>query len=280
MSEQPVVLAVTSDQQAGSTTALAPPEGVRLDDGGRYEPSELNVAIWRCWESYWSRVDHLRTQYQAKLYCLFNGDLIEGRHHQSLQLIGAGHKEVQAYVIDRIFSVPQALKPDRLFVVRGTAPTHVGPLAEGEESLAREWGAERTPITRRWSWWNLYIDIHGLLIHAKHHPGTRGKLPWTRQQAYDRLAFLIWNEHNLAKRRPPDLAFRAHIHHWGRSNPDSCPTQVIVTPSWQAPTEYVHRIGVEDFAPFGGAIVVIQPDGTFTIERKTFAPAEDPVWTE
>ena len=109
---RPTVLAVTSDHHANSTVSMCPPEGVRLPDGGEYHPSKANRWLWQCWEDYWREVGALVKAHGADLVCVFNGDAVEGEHHRNTQVI-SHNPETQAYVSDRIFGVPLALKPSR-----------------------------------------------------------------------------------------------------------------------------------------------------------------------
>ena len=42
-------LVVVSDLHAGCRVGLCPPDGARMDDGGRYRPSRLQRKMWRMW---------------------------------------------------------------------------------------------------------------------------------------------------------------------------------------------------------------------------------------
>ena len=73
-----VVIAVVSDIHAGSAVALAPPT-VPLDDGGIYRASKAQCWLWDNWQDYWRQVDAARQREDAELYCVFNGDLVDGQ---------------------------------------------------------------------------------------------------------------------------------------------------------------------------------------------------------
>lgn len=277
MAPRPVLLAVSSDQHAGSALAICPPEGVRLDEGGRYTPSQLNLWLWERWNEAWAEVAKLRRRHKAKLHIVFNGDLLEGRHHQTLQLIGGGHAEAQDYVIERVYSVPRRLKPDSLIVVRGTS-AHVGPSAEREESLARRWHATKDPSTGKWSWWQVGLDIHGVFVHIKHHPpGAGARVPWTEEGYYSRMAHSIWMVYAKAGLRPPDVAFRAHLHRHVDTGPLST-TRLIITPGWQGRTEWVERLGSEQAPSFGLSSLLVFPGGRYEVYHHIYqAPEPVPV---
>ncbi len=146
---RPVIVAVTSDHHTGSTLGLCPPEGVRLDDDGKYTPSKAQLWLWACWADYWTLVRTMRDRHKAELRCVYNGDLSEGDHHGTSQIISR-NPEPAAYISERVFSIPGDLKPERQFVVRGTE-AHVGPSGATEEAWARRMKAEKNPETKT-SW--------------------------------------------------------------------------------------------------------------------------------
>jgi hypothetical protein len=264
---RPIVLAITSDIHVNSTLAMCPSEGVTLDDGGTYLPSRLQRAIWDRWEDFWKKVRAAAVG--ADLWVGYNGDLVEGVHHNTTQIVTA-HPESQAYLTERVFGVPRSLNPARTYIVRGTE-AHVGPSGASEEAFARSLKAEQTP-DGRWSWWHLRLKPHGCLIDLQHHPSTRGSLPWTSQAATQRLAFRIWAEHALRGLEFPRLAIRSHTHVWRDSGSDGCPTRAIITPSWQAKTAHAHKVAADSIADIGGLIVTVMPDATYTVATHLYPP--------
>lgn len=265
---RPTVLAVTSDHHANSTVSMCPPEGVRLPDGGEYHPSKANRWLWQCWEDYWREVGALVKAHGADLVCVFNGDAVEGEHHRNTQVI-SHNPETQAYVSDRIFGVPLALKPSRTFIVRGTE-AHVGPSGASEEALGRHLKAERDPETEAWSWWRLRLRLHGLLFDFQHH-GRQGGRPWTMHGAVGNLAAHIAVEHVWAEEEVPHFAFRSHRHVFGDSGVRSKP-RTIQTPAWQLKTGYAHKVAAESIADIGGVIVLLHPDRAPDVRPVLFRP--------
>jgi len=273
LAARPVVLAITSDQHVNSTVGLCPGEGVRLDDGGRYEPHKAQIWLWERWLSFWHDVDQLRRRHKAKLVTVYNGDAVDGDHHQTSQIVSR-NMEVQGYMVSRVFSIPRDLKPDTAYMVRGTE-THVGPSGASEESLARHLQCERDPVTETWSTWHLRLHVHGRLIDCQHH-GRTGTRPWTKQNALSALACQIWMEHRLADERHPDLAIRSHRHVHGDSF-DAFPTRLIQTPAWQLKTAFAHKVAAESIADVGGVIVVVYPDGQYEVIPKLYRPDRPPI---
>lgn len=273
---RPVLLAIVSDVHCGSTLASCPPEGVRLDEGGKYLPSRVQSWIWDAWEDYWGRIADLRKQAKADLWVVLNGDSFEGAHHGTTQIVSA-NPEVQAYLAQRTFGVPRDLKPAHTFIVRGTE-AHVGPSGATEEAFARSIKAEQDGDSKRWSWWHLRLNIFDIRFDFQHHPSMIGNLPWTRPQATQRLAFRIWTEHKLREYDAPHYAFRSHRHVFSDSG-DAYPVRAIITPGWQAKTAFAHKVAADSIADIGGCSVLIEPNGQHEF-RKTLYPVSLPAeWT-
>lgn len=268
-SRSTVLLAVVSDQHAGSTTAVCPSEGVRLDDGGTYNPSKPQLWLWEKWTEFWAEVQGIHRERKAKLWVAINGDALEGDHHGTAQIISR-NPDAQAYVSSRVFGLVKDAKPDRLFMIRGTE-AHVGSSGSAEEALAKQLGVEKDAETGNWSRWRLRLEVNGRLVDFQHHAPSVG-LPWTKPGAMARLAFRIWSEHTLRGLRPPDVAFRAHAHQHGDSF-GAYPTRAIISPSWQLKTSHAHKVVPESIADVGGVLMAVEPDGAYEIIPKLYVPS-------
>ena len=270
---KPLLLAITSDHHTNSTIGLCPPEGVKLDDGGRYLPGKVQRWMWECWEDYWRKIKTLQHETKAELWCLFNGDLVDGGpHHGTTQIVSA-NLEIQSYIADRTFGVPLALNPSHTFVVRGTE-AHVGPSASSEEALARHLKAERDGD--RWSFWHLRLEERGTRLDCQHH-GRSGFRPWTEQNALALLANQIFLEHARKGIPHPQLAIRSHFHKYGDSH-DASPTRVIQTPAWQVKTAYAHKVVPESIADIGGVSILLQEGNPPTVQAHLYPVDLPPIW--
>jgi hypothetical protein len=83
------VLAIISDTHVGSSTALAPLE---FTVHGRSEveaqttgANKLQRWLYECWQDYWDHVFKLAKK--KRLIVVHCGDLVDGLHHGSLQVI-------------------------------------------------------------------------------------------------------------------------------------------------------------------------------------------------
>jgi hypothetical protein len=278
MSER-YVLAWTGDQHNGSTVALCPPE-VRLDDGGLYIASPAQLSLNDCWHKFYQRVAEVReTGKTAKLYCGFNGDLTDGDHHGTTQIL-SGNPNAQAAAVNACMEPVLALKPDAMFFIRGTE-AHVGKSASHEERIAKGlykdgWPVQRDPATGNASWWHLKMNVGGVRIDSAHH-GRIGQRPWTKANVVQNLAAEICYEHWSRGEQPPHLALRSHLHRFVDTY-NAHPCRVIQMPAWQLKTAYVHKVAPETLADIGGIIVVIE-DGQYTVEPVIFKPEPSVVWT-
>ncbi len=267
--QRPWLVITENDLHAGSTVAAVPPEGVRLDDGGYYKPSPLNTWLWDRRERVWSE---LRTLAKGcRVAVVFNGDLFDGDHHGTTQIL-SGNPEAQHYVATRMMDAVEAIRPERVYVVRGT-DAHVGEAASAEEGFAKGLAGRlpvvRDPETHLWSYWRLDVDFHHVRCNWAHHANVGG-MPWTAPASINRLAFRIWSEAALRHWEYPHLAFRAHSHATipgGRllDSHDAYPTRAILVPSWQAKTGYAHKRVTEAVTTFGLVATLIPPDSPYTV---------------
>lgn len=272
------VLGIVSDLHCGSTVGLHPDTETELDDGGAYLPSKAQRWIWDNWLTFLREAG--ATADESPLDILVNGDLVDGAHHGTTQIV-SNHPNVQMDILRRSFEPVLALHPDSLTIIRGTE-VHVGPNGSAEESFAASLARQGLNVTREvetgnHSHWHFRGDVGGVLVDATHH-GRVGGRPWTKVNGTMSLAAEITMEHAMRKERIPDLAIRSHFHQWVDTG-DAFPVRVLQTPAWQLGTAYVKRRHAESLADIGGAIVVIE-DGQITeVRKRLFRPARPAVVT-
>lgn len=274
---RPVVIAITSDHHAGSTVALCPPR-IGLDDGGAYEASTAQRWLWDGWTTFWTRVAEVRRETKGQLYQVFNGDLVDGNHHGTTQIL-SGNPNAQAAVLTACMKLPLALTPDRLFFIRGT-DAHVGQSACAEERIADGLRRDKRPVvgceaTGTASHWHLKLDVQGVRFDFAHH-GRVGTRPWTKPNVTANLAAEIFYDHAATGQPHPHLAIRSHMHQWVDTH-DQHPVRVIQTPAWQLATSFIHRIAPGKLADVGGIICVVD-GGQLTVEKVKFTPDPVPTW--
>ena len=253
-------LIVISDLHCGCKLGLCPPEGVSLDDGGRYIPSKFQKSVWKWWLEFWNKWVPVVTR-GNDFDLVVNGDAIDGVHHKATT-------QISHNLGDQIDCAYSVLKPivdqaRRYYHVRGTE-AHVGPSAIEEERLARMLGA--VPNTEgqyaRWELWKRVGDKNGPLCHILHHIGTTGRAAYESSAPQAEL-IAEFVEAGQERLEPPAYAIRSHRHRYikpenpGKKGETAC----VVTPGWQGKTPFVYRIpGGRVSQPQFGGIAVIQGD--------------------
>lgn len=273
---RPILVACVSDVHAGGTTALCP-DVITLDDGGEYHASKAQRWLMQCWREYWAKVDDRRTELGAELYVVFNGDAVEGDHHNTSAIISR-NPNAQAAAWTEIVRVPLALKPDRIVFVRGTE-AHVGQSASSEERIADGLRRDKRPIiseleTGAASWWHWRPELQGVRLSVTHH-GKLGQLPRTRGSGIVLYAWNILDEHAADGHPYPHLCLRGHNHKRGDSG-TACPVRVVATGAWQLGTGHVHKVQPDSLADIQGVMVTIDA-GEYDVKEVRFQ-AERPVW--
>lgn len=274
---RPVLVVVTSDLHAGSTVALCPPR-IALDDGGVYEASAAQRWLWESWLDLWKQADALRAKMGADLYAVFNGDLVDGNHHGTTQIL-SGNPNAQAMALNACMAVPLGLKPKGLAFVRGT-DVHVGQSASAEERIADGLRRDKRPVigndqTGAASHWHFKMDVQGVRLDFAHH-GRVGTRPWTKPNVVMNLAAEIFMDSAAQGIPHPHVAIRSHMHQYVDTH-DAHPTRVIQTPAWQLATSFIHRIAPGKLADVGGVFLVID-DGEVTVKPIRYRPDPTPTW--
>jgi hypothetical protein len=272
-----VVIGIASDEHCRSTVGLISPGGVPLSDGGHYTPSKGQRWLWDNWLKGWEMVGELAAKHSAPVWWVNNGDLVDGFHHQTPQVVSIDSVP-EREVVRSVLDVPLDLDPERVFMVRGTE-SHVGPNASSEESIARalsdSYTIEADPDTGNFSWWHLMMECEGVFLDFTHH-GRTGMRPWTQWNATALLAAQITMERVRSGDRIPDLAIRSHYHRHADSY-DAHPVRVIQTPAFQLATAYVHKRVPESLADIGMLAIVVDGDH-FEVHKSLHIPSRGHVW--
>jgi hypothetical protein len=277
------ILSVTGDHHCGGTTALCPPR-VTLDDGAEYVASEIQRWLYEhCWKDYWRQVglvvDAEKKHATVKHYEVFLGDLTEGNHHGTTQIL-SGNSAAQAQVVNAIMRVPLALNPDGLIGIRGTE-AHVGKSAEGEEKIWDGLARDKRPVVRDLntgtaSWWHFYGYFGRHLVDITHH-GRTGLREHTRGGAAVLYAHDILLSYVKRGEIPPDLALRGHYHRFNDSY-DACPTRFVQSGAWQLATSHVHKVAPDSLADIGGLICILREEGPPEVRKISYPPARGKIW--
>lgn len=259
------VFAVVSDLHCGSMLGLCPPDGVQLDDGGRYMPSNAQVRLWECWLDYWATVKKSLKK-GDRLIAVCNGDAADGWHHNSSQIVSNNLPVIQHEITLRTLAPMLELEPSNIIFIRGTE-THVGSSGAYEERLARDLEAVKDRETGSHSHWHFQTLSQDVLLDFAHH-GSVGKLPWTRNNPSNALAARVFMAAARARVRHPDLVIRSHMHQEADSG-EAQPVRVIQTRGWQLSTAFIHKIAAGSLPEVGGLVISCEA-GRYELQKVRF----------
>lgn len=268
------VWAIVSDLHCGSTLGLCNPEGVQLDDGGMYMPSREQSKLWDCWLEYWKLVRE-SLKFGDKLIVAINGDMVDGSHHKTTQIVTGNLPATQHNLALSVLSPALALGPREIVVIRGTE-AHVGGSAAYEERLASDLNAVPDPLSGARSHWHFQANSHGTLLDFAHH-GRLGQRPWTKMTGPATLAAQITLACAKHGSPIPHYALRSHYHQWADSG-DNYACRVVQMAGWQLSTAFVHRIAAGSLPEIGGLILSCSDDGTSNLTKVKFEWKRSDPW--
>lgn len=228
--EQIKVVVLINDIHAGSTWALLPP-GFETNEWQPIGQNAVQKWFWDCWERAHAG---LAESFKPGEYAvIFNGDLIEGNHHRTTEIISPDAANHVKAAIELL--TPVAQRAAMTFVVRGTE-CHVG---SAELAIAKAIGAEVNPEFNQPYWDRLDADICGKRLSVCHH------MPATTRSYLEgsAMSIMLGNAVNEAVRagdRPPDILALAHRHRHG----EFCDGNrlVIVPGAWQGLTRHGTKV--------------------------------------
>jgi len=260
-----------SDLHCGCQMGLCPPEGARLDDGGRYKPNRIQRAVWGYWRQFWDAWVPEVTD-GAPVGVVVVGDSLDGVHHGSVGQISHNLSD-QARIAYEVLAPVAEYAEGRLHILRGTE-AHVGPSAQEEERLAERLGAvpNRQGQRATYELWQTIRDPQGrpaALVHCLHHIGTTGSNAYEATAVHKELTEEFTEAARWGERRP-DYIIRAHRHRLLRSEIATGGRQgkadAIVLPGWQAKTSFAWKIAGGRLAPpqFGGVVIIATKDEVYS----------------
>jgi len=220
---------VLSDLHCGSTLALLPPRFQTLE-GNKVEQNAAQQWLWKCWQEAKQWI--AETAGKDPYVLVVNGDLIEGNHHRTMQIISPDVGDHAAAAIEVL--EPVAKKAARVFIVRGTE-CHTGSV---ENAIGKALKAEQTPEGTG-AWDRLLLDVNGTRCVFRHHIGTSTRLALSLTQLGVQLA-----EEQLEAARAGDplplVLCCAHRHKFDSGGNHK--GIVVVSPPWQVLTRFGHKV--------------------------------------
>lgn len=240
------VLAVISDTHIGSSTALATPEfevHTRYAlEAQRTRANLLQNWIYNCWLDFWDYVRQIQGN-KRRLVVVHLGDVIDGNHHSSTQLMPeiADQTQMALELLE-----PVAHRANTFFGIFGTG-AHAGQDNAHEALIYKQLSAQAFGHT-------LTLSIDGHTHHFVHH-GRAGGRPWTSSAAG--MAAEIALDFAQRGENPPEFIWSGHNHRCDDSGMKVAGTRAISMPAWQLKTSHGWKVaGSTVRSDIGGMIVI------------------------
>jgi len=242
-------LVIVGDIHAGSARALMPPrfktcEGLVLDQ------SVGQQWLWYHWQEFQNWISGTTGDEPYGLVVM--GDLIEGIHHGSAEVVSAAWEDHVSMACDLIG--PMVDQAEKAFVLLGTE-SHTRNM---EHAIARAVGAEVCPETGG-AFKQLELIVQGVPCFFTHHISTTSRV----YLAASRLSIHLGNM-QLERLRAgydtiPRVMVAGHCHRMDVYNDGR--GLCLTTPSWQALTRYGHKVVSTAVPHVGGVVLHFDHDG-------------------
>jgi hypothetical protein len=226
----PKLLICLSDLHCGSVYGLCPP-GLQLYHGSKYTLNAGQEWLWQCWQQMVK--DVLRIAGKHPFAVLFNGDLVEGIHHKSTEVISGEWCDHVAAAVGTCREI--AKYAEKIYVVEGTE-CHTQTVEAG---IGEDLGAEPNPETGLHAWPRLTLDAHGLRLVAQHHIGATSR-PYLEAGGLS-IALACEQLEALRNGEPiPQILISSHRHRAGVYRGQQALS--IVTHAWQKLTRHGRKV--------------------------------------
>jgi hypothetical protein len=258
-------IVAVSDEHIGSLSGLMPAE-IKLDSGSILKPSAVQNMLLEFWNHFWWEFVPRVTKGCKDIMVVDNGDVIDGNHHNAVDLI--------PNIKDQRRAAKELLQPIRnkykMAMVRGTE-AHGGISEQDTEQLAMDLDCIEDRSTGNRSWYQFWVECSGVLFQFAHHIGTTSSAAYeTSAPMRELVAGLV--ESAQWGQRLPDVFVRSHRH---RYIPVSIPAQgdrdisLYITPAWQLRTPHTERIDRMRLPHIGGVIFICE-DGKCQVIKKLY----------
>lgn len=233
---------VLSDLHVGSTVGLWP-EGFVSNEGNTIGQNGLQKWLWSCWSDMTAFTNRIIGNDEFDL--VINGDLVEGIHHRTLQVMTPD-------VGDQTDAVKQVLGDfaqscSNLHIIKGTE-CHT---RNDEVRLGRALGATKDKSTGQNAWDSLDLEVHGTLYNFAHHISATAR-PYLEASAHSIALGSLTHSRARTGLPVPKVMVRAHRHRhgiWDDGNQMS-----VVTGAWQCLTRHGYKV-VPDAVPQPSVVI-------------------------
>jgi hypothetical protein len=265
-----------SDLHIGSTTGVCP-QSVTVTDGGEYRPNPYQRTLLKYWRNFWRVVIPEYTAGASKVVLVFNGDILDGVHHHTVNILSNSWAAQERAAIEHLLEIRDLcpVKIDEIYVVKGTE-VHVGPNGESEERIAKEIGAVPNELGEyaSYQWW---LQVDRVPFQFAHHIGVTSSAAYESSAPMRELVAALVEAAQWGQAMPR-VVVRSHRH---RFIPVSIPSkwgrvQCVITPAWQLRTPFVERIDRMRMPHIGGVVFRVEDERCDTWEKIYQLPGPKP----
>lgn len=221
---------VLSDLHVGSTVGLWP-EGFVANEGFPIGQNKFQGWLWECWQDCQKWI--AETVGGDPYHLIFNGDMVEGIHHRTLQVMSADVGDQTDAVLMCVGDLVE--RASKTWMVKGTE-CHT---RNDEVRLGRHLNCVRDPSTGQRAFDRLETDIHGCRIAASHHVPSTIR-PYLEASQFSLSLGTEIIEAVRANKKPPRVVIRAHRHKFGVFTDGH--GMMVVNGAWQGLTRHGHKV--------------------------------------
>jgi len=290
-----VVLPLTADWHCGSSLGLMVNKPFHPTDEITVEPSPAQKIIWKQFKE--NALEIAKEREKSQLIIIFNGDPVEGIHHETTQLMSGRvdvHEKIHIECMSK-FTTMTGYEPangDKAYYISGTEE-HGGNGSQSDERVAKdldgvvpqwskmEYDDDGEPyLNGKFTWNRLLLNVKGNLLDIAHHGGSVGRRAWTTSDGLRNIIKSIYFE-CLENNLPiPRYWIRAHLHQFVHAYYEGSRGIIegIILPSFQLKTGFVYKVFGMTTKPsdIGMVTLIIEPDGSshWTKNIMTFSQDE------
>ena len=231
-----------SDLHIGSTVGIWP-KGFVCNEGYPIGQNKFQEWLWECWQDMEKWVDSVVGGDDFEI--VFNGDLVEGIHHRTLQVMSPDVGD-QTAAVDHVVGKLCA-KAARVHLIKGTECHTRG----DEIRLGKALGATVDPMTGQSAWDVLDLEVNGTLYNFAHHISATSR-SYLEASAHSMALGALSHSRARTGKRVPLVVARAHRHRhgvWNDGNQISA-----ICGAWQGLTRHGYKV-VPDAVPQPSAII-------------------------
>lgn len=272
-----MIVVFVNDLHIGHPFAVCPVSWV-LHEGNVFTPNELQVQIRGHWVACWQHVKQVRKG--KKLIVVSVGDLIEGNHHETTQLITQRidtQEQMAVAVLEEAMKLAGFRRGDQIRFVTGT-PAHDGNGLQSVERIARS--ILDTDQDGRVSYDRLRFRAGGHLFDVAHQPGSGpGGRAWVYGNSFQAWLKSLYYESLETGQPVPNYVIRAHYHTYLKRVVHNMTGDVVTTgyilPSWKLKDEHVYKRQAHALGSIGMLIMRIAKDGSVTDDVQRITIEQD-----